>query len=103
YELHSAVTCPLSLHDALPIYKGRGKGHGLGFDYWLGDAGQDLPFMHDLRLEVSGVLKGTPSEVRRRLDEKVRQVGRSQLPIPGRSEEHTSELQSRENLVCRLL
>src|SRR5690606_41790199 len=25
------------------------------------------------------------------------------LPIIGRSEEHTSELQSRENLVCRLL
>src|SRR5690606_40691119 len=24
-------------------------------------------------------------------------------PTPGRSEEHTSELQSRENLVCRLL
>src|SRR5690606_41311816 len=24
-------------------------------------------------------------------------------PWPGRSEEHTSELQSRENLVCRLL
>src|SRR5690606_41530853 len=24
-------------------------------------------------------------------------------PPPGRSEEHTSELQSRENLVCRLL
>src|SRR5436309_12720899 len=23
--------------------------------------------------------------------------------VPGRSEEHTSELQSRENLVCRLL
>src|SRR5690606_41949170 len=28
----------------------------------------------------------------------------SELPTPdGRSEEHTSELQSRENLVCRLL
>src|SRR5690606_41863502 len=26
-----------------------------------------------------------------------------QSPAPGRSEEHTSELQSRENLVCRLL
>src|SRR5690606_41292785 len=26
-----------------------------------------------------------------------------QLPGPKRSEEHTSELQSRENLVCRLL
>src|SRR5207302_9698680 len=25
------------------------------------------------------------------------------LPLPLRSEEHTSELQSRENLVCRLL
>src|SRR5215475_16000890 len=24
-------------------------------------------------------------------------------PVPSRSEEHTSELQSRENLVCRLL
>src|SRR2546427_4230395 len=25
------------------------------------------------------------------------------LPVPGRSEEHTSELQSQSNLVCRLL
>src|SRR5207302_9359848 len=25
------------------------------------------------------------------------------VPLPARSEEHTSELQSRENLVCRLL
>src|SRR5207302_8570368 len=30
-----------------------------------------------------------------------REVNRQ--PPPGRSEEHTSELQSRENLVCRLL
>src|SRR5690606_41601769 len=28
---------------------------------------------------------------------------RAQTPIVARSEEHTSELQSRENLVCRLL
>src|SRR5690606_16722853 len=32
-----------------------------------------------------------------------RNVFRSALFIPARSEEHTSELQSRENLVCRLL
>src|SRR5690606_38136450 len=32
----------------------------------------------------------------------VRQLGTA-LGIPDRSEEHTSELQSRENLVCRLL
>src|SRR5690606_40703380 len=30
-------------------------------------------------------------------------VDRVKLPIVTRSEEHTSELQSRENLVCRLL
>src|SRR3954466_16432782 len=29
--------------------------------------------------------------------------GRRRLPRPGRSEEHTSELQSHDNLVCRLL
>src|SRR5690606_41486600 len=30
-------------------------------------------------------------------------VFRQSVAVPGRSEEHTSELQSRENLVCRLL
>src|SRR5439155_20293691 len=30
-------------------------------------------------------------------------IGRFSLPIPDRSEEHTSELQSRGHLVCRLL
>src|SRR5690606_40447769 len=30
-------------------------------------------------------------------------VTRVSAVLPGRSEEHTSELQSRENLVCRLL
>src|SRR5690606_9969892 len=32
-----------------------------------------------------------------------RYIGNSALLVAGRSEEHTSELQSRENLVCRLL
>src|SRR5690606_39578886 len=35
--------------------------------------------------------------------QQVLQVGRDDLHHPLRSEEHTSELQSRENLVCRLL
>src|SRR5690606_41559813 len=32
-----------------------------------------------------------------------RKGGEGRAPSPPRSEEHTSELQSRENLVCRLL
>src|SRR5690606_26668816 len=37
------------------------------------------------------------------LPEEVQQSLASTIPFPKRSEEHTSELQSRENLVCRLL
>src|SRR5436309_5027471 len=63
----------LSLHDALPIYRSRGSGESYTFGFF--------------------------------------RCGRRCLPGPcvlwpgpaARSEEHTSELQSRENLVCRLL
>src|SRR5690606_26642670 len=37
-----------------------------------------------------------------KVEEKLREEGKSRYDL-GRSEEHTSELQSRENLVCRLL
>src|SRR5438874_10592957 len=40
---------------------------------------------------------------RGRLDENGRHVLRADLRRVGRSEEHTSELQSRRDLVCRLL
>src|SRR5690606_39356290 len=44
------------------------------------------------------------SRLRRVAQEAARQSGRSVVPtVEERSEEHTSELQSRENLVCRLL
>src|SRR5690606_42147398 len=71
--------CTLSLHDALPICRAGG-----GLD----------------RVEL------------RMLTERVRAVGRlvglevhakEIATATRRSEEHTSELQSRENLVCRLL
>src|SRR3712207_7509477 len=35
--------------------------------------------------------------------EAIPRVGATVAPTPGRSEEHTSELQSRQYLVCRLL
>src|SRR3712207_8698940 len=70
----------LSLHDALPISPRR---HG-------GRRGRAVP---QLRPPVGAVALGR----RARPD---RQHGRLE---PVRSEEHTSELQSRQYLVCRLL
>src|SRR5690349_23726494 len=63
----------LSLHDALPIYRDP----------------QHRGAVFDATLDVEG----------RRRD---RLAGDGQ-PDGGRSEEHTSELQSRRDLVCRLL
>src|SRR5436309_5388881 len=79
----STVIYTLSLHDALPISKVVGldrdrRGH---FNDALGRSaprGARLPML--------------PAFDEQRISR-----------IVGRSEEHTSELQSRENLVCRLL
>src|SRR5690606_41378103 len=51
---------------------------------------------------ITGRGKGSPG--RPALKPRVRTLLRSgTLPVDARSEEHTSELQSREKLVCRLL
>src|SRR5690606_41574678 len=79
---------PLSLHDALPIFTNDGFS-GEGF----------LP-----RNELAQRVRPPTRDVQQRL---VVRGGdftlRERHPRPARSEEHTSELQSRENLVCRLL
>src|SRR5690606_41747545 len=80
---------PLALHDALPIYTWLSSGelfpeklevqcplHDSKFSFETGDPHQPPA---DKPVEVYAV------------------------KVEGRSEEHTSELQSRENLVCRLL
>src|SRR5690606_39315949 len=88
---------PLSLHDALPIYQRVAEG------------APDRVVAQDVVLEVD-----VPARRADRLDpglEGVRpvelegqRVARHRLGAARpRSEEHTSELQSRENLVCRLL
>src|SRR3712207_7206140 len=72
----------LSLHDALPIYEHR----GLGADQ-AGGVGQ-----HQVGDPFGGV---GPHQVG---------LGSAEgADLPARSEEHTSELQSRQYLVCRLL
>src|SRR3712207_7454388 len=68
----------LSLHDALPIYDGLGVLHGASS---VRVRACPLPPSHQTRCALRCV----------------RDVSR------GRSEEHTSELQSRQYLVCRLL
>src|SRR3712207_8779750 len=71
----------LSLHDALPIFPVVAEAHG-GID--VGRA------VRDLRHQRRGVAQ------------RVEQHGAG-VPAAARSEEHTSELQSRQYLVCRLL
>src|SRR5436309_6007759 len=82
---HTATTAiyTLSLHDALPILhwsetNAFGGPLSDGADQFVGVTIHHVPVVHLLR-------------IRRAMTE------------DGRSEEHTSELQSRENLVCRLL
>src|SRR5690606_41250303 len=87
----------LSLHDALPIF-GHGVGHLQGDEDRLavGDDGAVIA----LALDV-GLADGDDVVLVGHLALGV--VEHLALEDDDRSEEHTSELQSRENLVCRLL
>src|SRR5438477_4452612 len=78
-ETAAAMNCTLSLHDALPIYEEAVK----RIDAELAD----IETVERVAVTfVSGQKGGEPS-----------------AKGDGRSEEHTSELQSHVNLVCRLL
>src|SRR5271165_2827177 len=64
----------------------------------------------DLKVEPAGHHRGKPAFIPpwskptpRRSEKTLSRCANFQGPGPRRSEEHTSELQSRENLVCRLL
>src|SRR6266498_1900270 len=66
-----------------------------------------VPAPAGLRLDLIGVPEGAPLDLDLRLEsasEGVLVTGAATTTIAGeRSEEHTSELQSRPHLVCRLL
>src|SRR3712207_8442178 len=78
----------LSLHDALPI--------SIGILMLLGIVTKNAIMLVDFGLEA--MARGLPAR------EAMVDAGRKRArPIIMRSEEHTSELQSRQYLVCRLL
>src|SRR5690606_41949218 len=97
YDPRPTQTYTLSLHDALPIFTA---------------AAADLDA--EMTSILDGCAKAHPVALRRTkrlldevgelgLDTGLRLAGDVSAQFFARSEEHTSELQSRENLVCRLL
>src|SRR5699024_12090758 len=99
----SSATATLSLHDALPISDGEGR---LLLDA-SGLPGGDQQ-RHGWAVATWAVLTASETGVSRvTVDNKVwdRSAGDQahwqNLPADDRSEEHTSELQSRFDLVCR--
>src|SRR5690606_41929432 len=84
----------LSLHDALPIFRAGGDGQLPGRPR----PQRALRLRHDVRRAQ----RHLPPR-RREVDPGPRERAQRRHLLPARSEEHTSELQSRENLVCRLL
>src|SRR5690606_39426134 len=91
----------LSLHAALPIYLPRHGHRVLAHEL---DVPRDLE-VRDLPAAVLADVFGRGAGPLRQPDPRadLLAVLRVRHPEHLRSEEHTSELQSRENLVCRLL
>src|SRR5690606_40176759 len=90
----------LSLHDALPIYPADvGAGWG-GEAFGTGAAAMTI----EGNWIVGALRNDFPDTPYRVVELPAGPAGKGTLQFTNcRSEEHTSELQSRENLVCRLL
>src|SRR5690606_41064855 len=86
---------PLSLHDALPIYGVLGTP----------DVIEDLLLLGALddKVVLGSMNRGGVEGAVFEFDDRFTAYDTEAIVSMGRSEEHTSELQSRENLVCRLL
>src|SRR2546421_1941233 len=84
----------LSLHDALPIYP---------FYVRLARIAKADPFADRVLIRKPFLREGIIDDRDARAIELIAIVKKSALQKRDRSEEHTSELQSRSDLVCRLL
>src|SRR5207302_5046020 len=93
---------PLSLHDALPISVGAmGELVAAGKVRCLGLSEVDGELLR--RAHAVHPITAVQSEYSLWTREPETAVAPAMAELGVRSEEHTSELQSRENLVCRLL
>src|SRR5690606_41929882 len=88
-DSESAESCTLPLHDALPILGREGKAAKARLDAHP-PKHEGVPEAETSALEISERLETARAHNRARAE-------------AARSEEHTSELQSREKLVCRRL
>src|SRR3712207_6910524 len=84
---------PLPLHDALPIWRKRLRRRAPG--HWAS--------VRPLRRRPASAPATRPRRAPNPEGPTGRRDRRRAGPSPSRSEEHTSELQSRQYLVCRLL
>src|SRR5690606_42101689 len=93
------ATCPPSLHDALPIFRAGVRAPGLRMK-----GVEEMTNQQQRSTSVDRVSIGADRRPPGLLASVVPGVGLLAVLVwQFRSEEHTSELQSRENLVCRLL
>src|SRR5690606_40074032 len=99
----SRLSTLLPYTDALPILQPSVGGRIFSYDFWSKfaeienvEAIKAAPFN---RYQTFDVMRAVSNSSRR--DEIAMYTGNDDN-IVGRSEEHTSELQSRENIVCRL-
>src|SRR5690606_41702442 len=94
---------PLSLHDALPI--SRVADMGVVIDGRAADIHPDIVRIDRLERLLGPGQRVVKMDRHRPSRTLLRRRAAARLPSSGargyRSEEHTSELQSRENLVCR--
>src|SRR5690606_39614373 len=92
-----SLSASLSLHDALPIWIRAAAAHAFVGAGFAGAGILAALFIRRAARVGSPAAHRLPGPIG-----VVSAIGRL-LGAPPRSEEHTSELQSRENLVCRLL
>src|SRR5204862_6291474 len=92
----------LSLHDALPICRRHGGRGLLSHMVLAAAAGRDPVLYGGADAYGAWSLRALPAPPVSLADHRA-VAARARIEHRGRSEEHTSELQSRRDLVCRLL